>query len=83
MSLVSLINYMHAMQCTQPEEVRHAHVSVYGLYREAFSGGLMANLRTNRKLYFSFKSIGAINPIQSLWLDFNIHNPLGISSHDK
>ena len=38
------------MKGSVPEEAQYAHMSAYGLYRETFSVGLVANLHANRKL---------------------------------
>ena len=65
-----------------PEEVRRAYVSAYGLYREAFQEGWW-QIYAPIESFISLKSIGAINPIQFLWFDFNIHDPLKTSSCDK
>jgi len=64
------------------EEVRHAHMSAYGLYREAFQDGWWQIYMPIESLLYP-KSIGAINPIQPLRFDFNIHDPLETSSCDK
>jgi len=48
-----LLMILKTHQLMFPEEVRHAHVSANGFYREAFSGGLVANLRANGKLRLS------------------------------
>jgi len=50
LALVSLILTGLETRKVGPEEVQHAHVSIYHLYREAFSVGLVPNSCANRKL---------------------------------
>ena len=57
-------------------------MSVYGLYREAFLRGLVANLCAIES-FLCPKYIDATNPTQPQWFDLNIHNQLETVSHDK
>jgi len=64
------------------EEVQHAHVSACRLYREVFQEGWW-KIYVSTESFLCPKSIGAINPIQPIWFDFNVHNPLETLSRDK
>ena len=52
---------IHRIISQQAEEVRHTHVSAYGLYREAFQRGWWQNYPVES--FLCAKSIGTINPI--------------------
>ena len=64
------------------EEVRHAHVTTYVLYREIISWCYQRKMRADQTLFLCL--IQRCNqPIQPQWFNFNMHSLLEEPSHDK
>ena len=59
-----------------PEEVRHAHVSVYVLYREAISWGYQRKIRADRTLFLCLIQLCSL-PHSTPVIQFRYTQPIG------